>query len=184
MVTDTRTIDKFGPYRHLVHRGTDDLSKFIPNTPGSDRKGAGGLNDGLPTQMNPGIFVDQFSNDLIIFVDTDPIQDGAQAYRESVRIPDIPLNKGFYIHLTIHDRLLEVYLNCRLAATKLLHGTPRAVPNDWFGRTGFSRARAIIQNMSLWDSNLYAIELRNKCPGFVLHKELAPTSGGPTFCKT
>jgi len=183
MIVDSRTVDQFGPYRHLVHRGTDDLSKFAPNTPGSDRKGSGGLNDGLPTQMNPGLFVDQFSNDLIIFVDTDPIQGDGQAYRESVRIPDAPLNKPFYVHITVHDRLLEVYMNCRLAATKLLHGTPRAVPNDWFGRTGFSRAKGIIQNMSLWDSNLYAIELRNMCPGFQLSSMLAPSGGGgPTIC--
>lgn len=176
MISDTRTSDKFGPFRHLLHRGTSDLSKFTPNTPGSDRKGSGGLNDGLPTQMNPGLFVDQFSNDLIIFVDTDPIREGRQAYRESVRISDAPLNKPFYVHITVHDRLLEVYMNCRLAATKLLHGQPRGVNNDWFGRTGFSRARGIIQNLTLWDSNLYAIEIRKMCPGFKLPLNLAPTS--------
>ena len=176
MISDTRTNDKFGPFRHLLQRGTEDLSKFTPNTPGSDRKGSGGLNDGLPTQMNPGLFVDQFSNDLIIFVDTDPVGEGRQAYRESVRISDAPLNKAFYIHITVHDRLLEVYMNCRLAATKLLHGQPRGVPNDWFGRIGFSRARGIIQNLTLWDSNLYAIEIRKMCPGFTLPANLAPTS--------
>jgi len=176
LITDTRTTDKFGPYRHLVHRGTSDLQSFIPNSPGSHPKGAGDLNDGLPSQMNPGIFVDQFSNDLLIFVDTDPVGVGGQAYRESVRISDAPLNKPFYIHLTVHDRLLEVYMNCRLAATKLLHGNPRAVPNDWFGRVGFARARAIVQNMTLWDSNLYAIEIRNMCPGINFAKNLAPTS--------
>ena len=176
LITDTRTSDKFGPYRHLAHRGTDDLKRFIPNSPGSQPKGAGALNDGLPSQMNPGIFIDQFSNDLLIFVDTDPIGLGNETYRESVRIPDSPLNKAFYIHLTVHDRLLEVYINCRLAATKLLHGIPRAVPNEWFGRVGFARSRAIVQNMRLWDSNLYAIEIRNMCPGIKLSKQLAPTS--------
>ena len=176
MISDTRTTDKFGPYRHLVHRGTEDLRKFTPNSPGSSPKGAGDLNDGLPSQMNPGVFVDQFSNDLVIFIDTDPVGGGSQAFRESVRISDAPLNKAFYLHITVHDRLLEVYMNCRLAATKLLHGKPRAVPNDWFGRIGFARARAIIQNISLWDSNLYSIETRKMCPGIDLPKNMAPSS--------
>jgi len=174
MISDTRTTDKFGPYRHLVHRGTDDLKKFT-NDPG--QKGAGDLNDGLPSQMNPGLFVDQFSNDLIIFVDTDPVGGDNQSYRESVRISDAPLNRAFYVHITVHDRLLEVYINCRLAATKLLHGTPRGVPNEWFGRIGFSRARAVIQNLKLWDDKLWAIEVRNMCTGFVLPLNMAPTGG-------
>ena len=178
MISDTRTSDKSGPYRHLLHRGTDDLKKFIPNTPGAHSKGAGDLNDGLPSQMNPGLFVDQFSNDLIIFVDTDPIagEPGSQAYRESVRIADVPLNRAFNVHITVHDRLLEVYMNCRLAATKLLHGTARGVPNEWLGRVGFARARAVIQNLKLWDNNLWAIELRNMCPKITMPENVAPST--------
>jgi hypothetical protein len=178
LITDTRTSDKFGPYRHLLHRGTDDLKGFVPNSPGTHSKGLGGLNDGLPSQMNPGIFIDQFSNDLIIFVDTDPVGDESsiQAYRESVRISDLPLNRPFSIHLTVSDRLLEVYINCRLAATKLLHGTPRGVQNEWFGRIGFARARAIIQNLKLWNDKLWAIEVRKVCTPVSIASNMAPTS--------
>jgi hypothetical protein len=178
MISDTRTNDKFGPYRHLLHRGTDDLKTFVPNSPGSQSKGAGDLNDGLPSQMNPGIFVDQFSNDLIIFVDTDPTdgESRSQAYRESVRISDLPLNKPFVLHVTVSDRLLEVYINCRLAATKLLHGAPRGVHNEWFGRIGFARARAVIQNLKLWNDKLWAIEVRKVCTPVSIASNMAPTS--------
>jgi len=178
IVGDTRSNDKFGPYRHIIHRGSGDLSKFIDTTfPGSAPKGSGGLLDGLPTQMNPGVFIDQFSNDLIIFIDTDPVKLGDQSFRESIRIPDIPLKRGFYLNLTVHDQLLEVYMNCRLVATKLLKGKPRGVDNDWYGRVGFSRASAIIQNLSLWDINLYATEIRNMCPGIsITNKNITPSS--------
>lgn len=177
IVADTRSNDKYGPYRHLFHRGSADLKAFTNvSSPGSAPKGMGDLRDGLPSQMNPGVFLDQFSNDLMIFVDTDPIKFGLQSYRESIRIPDIPLKRGFHLHLTIHDRLIEVYINCRLAATKLLKGNPKGVLNDWYGRVGFSRAAAIVQNLTLWDNNLYAIETRNMCPPIVIAKNIAPTA--------
>jgi hypothetical protein len=177
IVGDTRSNDKYGPYRHMFHRGSADLKAFInTSSPGSAPKGMGDLLDGLPTQMNPGVFLDQFSNDLMIFVDTDPVGLGEQSYRESIRVPDVPLKRGFYLHLTVHDRLVEVYINCRLAATKLLKGNPKGVLNDWYGRVGFSRAAAIVQNLTLWDSSLYAIETRNMCPPIVVAKNIAPTS--------
>lgn len=178
IVGDTRTNDKMGPYRHIIHRGTNELMNFTdPNSAGSAPKGMGDLADGLPRQMNPGIFLDKFTNDLIIFIDTDPIGKGSNSYRESIRIPDIPLKKGFHLHLVVHDRLIEVYINCRLVSTKLLNGNPKGVPNSWYGRIGFSRAAAIIQNLTLWDSSLYAIELRNKCPVIDISKrKIAPTS--------
>jgi hypothetical protein len=178
LISDTRTSDKFGPYRHLLHRGTDDLKSFVPNSPGSHSKGSGGLNDGLPSQMNPGIFIDQFSNDLIVFVDTDPVgeEGNAQSYRESVRISDLPLNRPFTIHVTVSDRLLEVYINCRLTATKLLNGIPRGVQNEWFGRVGFARARAVIQNFKLWNDKLWAIEVRKLCTPPTILSNMAPTS--------
>lgn len=179
IVADTRSNDKFGPYRHIFHRGSADLKAFVDrNSPGSAPKGRGDLLDGLPTQMNPGVFLDQFSNDLMIFVDTDPVGLGQQSFRESIRIPDIPLKRGFHLHLTVHDRLLEVYINCRLAATKLLKGNPKGVLNEWYGRVGFSRAAAMVQNLRLWDSNLYAIETRNMCPPIVVKKNIAPSSCG------
>jgi hypothetical protein len=175
-IYDTRSNDKQGPFRHIVHRGTDDLTKFVVDSPGSVPKGRGHLNDGLPTQMNPGVFVDNFTNDIIVFIDTDPVTKGEAGFRESVRISDVPLKKPFQLHVTTHDQILEVYVNCRLAATKLLHGKPRAVPNDWYGRTGFARATAYIQNLTLWDSELYAFEIQKVCTPIIIPPNVAPTS--------
>jgi hypothetical protein len=170
MVADTRSDDPYGPFRHIVHRGAKDISTFKRNSPGSVPKGRGGLNDGLPSEMNPGIFVDQFTNDLIIFIDTDPIKHGDYGFRESVRITDIPLKKPFSIHLTLHDQILEVYINCRLAGSKILQGIPRAVPNNWYGLAGFSQAAALVQNIKLWDADLYASDIRNMCTDIQMDK--------------
>lgn len=123
-VGDSRSTDKMGPYRHILHRGTGELMSFLPNSPGSIPKGRADLNDGLPLQMNPGLFLDQYTNDLLVYVDTDPAS-GGQAYRESVRINDIPLKKPFYVYVVVHDQILEVYINCRLAVSKFLNGIPR-----------------------------------------------------------
>ena len=176
MVSDTRSDDPQGPFRHLVHRGSKDIVTFKRNSPGSMPKGRGGLNDGLPSEMNPGIFVDQFTNDMILFIDTDPIKYGDYGFRESIRITDIPLKKPFTVHLTLHDQILEVYINCRLAGSKVLQGIPRAVPNNWYGLAGFSPAQAIVQNVKLWDIDLYATEIRNMCSDIQITKDAKPKS--------
>jgi hypothetical protein len=177
-IADTRAGEAQGPYRHILHRGTNELQNFTPNSPGSIPKGRGDLNDGLPLQMNPGVFIDQFTNDLVIFIDTDPVDHGNQAYRESLRVADIPVKTPFRLHITVHDQIAEVYINCKLATTKLLHGSPRAVPNDWYGRIGFARSQSIFQNMNLWDIDLYAIEISKMCPPIIM-----PTKGSPTSMK-
>ena len=187
LISNTRSDDPRGPYRHILHRGTSEIVSYVPGSPGSAPKGQGDLNDGLPKEMNPGIFIDQFTNDLVIFVDSDPIDGSDQAHRESLRITDIPIKRPFYLHFSVHDQIVEVFVNCRLAASLLLRGTPRAVPNDWFGRVGFARSSAIIQNLKLWDIDLFAFEIMKLCPPINMPKDAAPNGGVPTakleFCK-
>jgi hypothetical protein len=164
VIFNSRASSITSPYRHLLHRGSNDLSSTRPEAPGH----AGGLNDGLPSEMSPGVFMDRYTNDLIIFVDTDPVdliyKDVKHSFRESIRVNDIPLNVPFYLHLTLSGKVLEVYVNCRLAGTKLLHGNPRGVENTWFGRTGFAPAQAVVQNLTLWDGLLKTHDVMNQCP--------------------
>jgi hypothetical protein len=167
VISNTRAPDSKSPYKLLVYRGSSDLQDFQPNSPGSMPIGAGGLNDGLPSEMSPGVFIDRFTNDIIVFIDTDPVDDIYKdinnSFRESIRINDLPLNVPFHLHLTLVGKVLEVFVNCRLAGTKLLHGKPRSVPNEWYGRTGFAAAQAIIQNLTLWDGRLHTYHLMNMC---------------------
>jgi len=167
VIFNSRAPSASSPYRHLLHRGSEDLVLFAPNTPGSSPIGAGGLADGLPSEMAPGIFIDRFTNDLIIYVDTDPVDpiysNVNHSFRESIRVNDLPLNIPFYLHLTLNGKVLEVYVNCRLAGTKLLHGMPRGMPNEWYGRSGFATSQAIVQNLTLWDGALNTFDLMKLC---------------------
>lgn len=184
---NTRTESSTNPYRHLFHRGSNDLGS---GSPGSDTVGSGGLSDGLPSEMAPGVFVDRHTNDIIVFVDTDPDPVNGTvvdkfAYRESIRINDLPLNIPFYLHLILNDRVLEVYVNCRLAGTKILHGSPRHLTNQYFGRTGFAPARALIQNLTLWDGTINTFDLMKMCNKKIYIKketwDLAISGKLPTF---
>jgi hypothetical protein len=110
--------------------------------------------------MNPGIFLDPNKNDLIIFVDT---ESGSQSYRESVRIPDIPMDIPFRLSLTLKNQVLNVYLNCRLEITKVLDGVPRSVENRWYGLAGAAAAQAQLQNLYVWRRALQADEAGAAC---------------------
>jgi hypothetical protein len=179
IIFDTRS--NTNVYKHILHRGSADLLNYRGGSPGV--QGIGGIEDGLPSEMSPGIFIDKLTNDLIVFVDTDNTENSSttNAYRESVRINDLPLNKAFYLHLVINNKVLEVYINCRLAGTRLLHGNPRNVANEWYGRTGFI-GQAIIQNLNLWDGPLNTFDLMNLCAKkIVIKKEITDLASSGTL---
>lgn len=156
-----------GPYRHILHRGSNELDtttvgSFVLN--GCSRRGAADSTlppFGLPKRMNPGIFLDPNVNDILVFVD---IAGGVDTYRESVRIPDIPLDIPFRIGVILNHFVLEVYINCRLEVTKLLSGEPKRVENEWYGLAGSAGAQAQIQNLYLWDNPLTPGDLTPLCP--------------------
>ena len=150
-----------GPYRHILHRGSDELYSGDANTPVA----TGAVNlppAGLPERMNPGIFLDPNTNDILIFVDTKSRQ--GETYRESIRLVDNPLNKPFRLSVSIFGNVLEVSLNCRLEITKVLSGTPRPVENVIYGLCGPAAAQASIQNLILWPFAINSKELLALCP--------------------
>lgn len=155
-----------GPYRHILHRGSAELEATTVG--GIVTTGCSRIlrNDnlplyGLPKRMNPGIFLDRNTNDVILFVDT---ESGIDVFRESVRIPDIPLNKPFRLGVIVHNQVLEVYLNCRLEVTRILAGAPKRVENIWYGLSGSAAAQAQIQNLYVWKRAISAEDIRPLCP--------------------
>jgi hypothetical protein len=132
--------------RHIYHKGSNDILNSRPF--------------GLPDQMNPGVFLDPNVNDILVFVDT---VKNNYVLRESVRIIDIPLDTHFYFGVIINKRVLEVYINCKLEATKLLDGDPLNVENAWFGIAGSNPANAKIKNLSLWNYPLDINSLSQIC---------------------
>lgn len=153
-------------YRHMLHRGSNELETSTVAGQVLSRcvaiNTAGLPPEGLPARMNPGIFLDPVKNDILIFVDT---MQGAQPYRESVRIADIPLHTPFRMEIVLNGRVLEVYLNCRLEVTKVLAGIPKVVENQWYGVSGSASAQVQIQNLLLWKRPLGVEDIKAICDG-------------------
>jgi hypothetical protein len=142
---NTRNYTANGPQRHIFHRGSSDISTAT----------------GLPARMNPGLILDNNLNDLLVYVDT---QLGAEIYRESVRIVDVPMDIPLRIQIVVKGQVVEVYLNCKLEITKVLSGIPMNVENAWYGLSGASAAQAQIQNLYVWDRALTSREVATLCP--------------------
>jgi hypothetical protein len=154
-----------GNWRHLFHRGSDELASTT--LAGALRKACGspGANGslppyGLPKRMNPGVFLDPNVNDVIVFLDT---AKGGNVYRESVRIKDIPMDKPFRLGLVVKDHVLEVYLNCRLEVSKILKALPMPVENNWYGLSGAAAAQAQMQNLYIWQRALPSDQMTTLC---------------------
>ncbi len=167
VLQNTRTFKgSGGPWRHILHHGSDELAAStvggaIMKQGCAAANGSGPLPPfGLPKRMNPGIFLDPNVNDIIVFVDTER---GGDSYRESVRIKDIPMNVPFRMQIIINERVLEVYINCRLEVSKVLSGRPRTVEDNWYGLSGSAAAQAMIQNLYVWRRALPADSIGALC---------------------
>lgn len=174
-----------GPYRHILHRGSNELA--MTTVGGRMVKGcATPLGEyaelppfGLPKRMNPGIFLDPVVNDILVFVD---VAAGADTYRESVRITDMPLDIPFRLGVVMNGSIVEVYINCRLEFTKILSGEPKRVENEWYGLAGSASAQAQIQNMYIWSEPLVPGDITTLCPAipsFVIKRPLCESSELP-----
>jgi len=158
VLKETRTNDTAGLHRHIFHRGSEEYASATPPA-------------ALPRRMNPGVFLDPLTNDLLLFVDT---LGGTTGYRESLRIADLPLGTPFRLGIVMNHRTLDIYINCMLEETKLLQGTPRTVENRLYGVAGPSPAPAQVQNVYCWDYALSANEITSLC-GSVPSVTLTPT---------
>jgi len=167
VLKETRTNDTSGLHRHIFHRGSDEYGSSTPPAT-------------LPRRMNPGVFLDPLTNDLLIFVDT---LGGSTGYRESLRVADLPLGTSFRLGLGLNNRTLDVYINCRLEETKMLKGQPRTVENRLYGVAGPSPAPVQLQNVYCWDTPLASNDFTALCgtaPSFALTPTcpVAPPSQG------
>lgn len=167
-----------GPHRHILHRGSKELAS---STGGAIVGCAASLSttdlppSGLPKRLNPGIFLDPNTNDILVFIDT---SDGTNTYRESLRVPDIPLDEPFNMLIVLNGRIVEVYLNCGLEATKVLSGDPSTVENIWYGLSGAASANAQIQNLSIWNTSLTSDDIRSFCVKTPAFRKVRPDCAG------
>lgn len=180
ILLNTRTFKgSGGPWRHIVHRGSDELAistvgGAVLRTGCAAASNRGGALPpfGLPKRMNPGIFLDPNTNDVVVFVDTER---GGDNFRESVRLVDIPMDIPFRIGVIVNGKVLEVYLNCKLEVSKVLKGRPRSVEDTWYGLSGSAAAAAQIQNFYVWTRALPADQIGSICTALPKFEVLRPT---------
>jgi hypothetical protein len=163
LLSNTRNITNIeGPYRHIFHRGSDELAPSNPNDTGAPTSSSQLPPYGLPKRLNPGVFLDPNTNDILVFVDTK--SNTGDVYRESGRIVDVPMDKPIRITVSVHNQVLEVDLNCKLELTKVLAGEPKPVENEVYGICGPAAAVAAIQNLFVWPYAIRNDELKHFCP--------------------
>ena len=164
LLANTRNLTNIeGPYRHIFHRGSSELySEGSASGNTSINKYEKAPAYGLPKRLNPGIFLDPNTNDIIVFIDTKSPK--GDVYRESGRISDIPVDKPLRFTVSLHNKVLEIDLNCKLELTKVLAGDPRKVENVVYGLCGQSAAAASMQNLYVWPYAITNYTLLNFCP--------------------
>ncbi len=174
--TRVKNEDSPANYRHILHRGSGEGADFLQRSQLSIRAAAGPsasanagpteaetlirMPQGLPIRMNPGIMADPYTNDMLIFIDTDLDN---QSYRESIRIPDIPMDTPFRLAVVVMPTMVEVYINCALEVSKILEGRPRAIDKAWYGLIGPQPLNAAVQNLRLFNGVMGHQWLRPYC---------------------
>lgn len=105
---------KEGQYRHIFHKGNDDISN------GGDRKGMNFPENG------PGVYLGPKENTLVIIMNTfDKIS-------EEIVIEDIPVKKWVNLIIQCDGQNLDIYINGTMARRHLLDGVPKQNYGDVF----------------------------------------------------
>jgi hypothetical protein len=158
------------PYRHLLHRGSNDLGNA--GTPagcgGGGSGGSSAITSGLPQYMNPGFIGDPSTNDIIVFIDT-------SAGRESARISNLSLATPYRIGLVVYEGFFEIYEGCKLLLSQVFKGTPIAInPSGIYALAGSFALSAKLQNLRIWSTTLPVQQIVTECSGSIRSFGSAP----------
>lgn len=96
-----------GQYRHIFHKGNDNISTD-PETKG--------LN--FPNNA-PGLYIAPDTNKLVVIMNT------YNVINEEIDIPDIPLNKWVNVIIRCRNTTLDVYINGTITKSTQLMGVPK-----------------------------------------------------------
>lgn len=98
---------KEGQYRHIFHKGNDDINHTVQPV---------GMN--FPNNA-PGLYLGPNDNTLVIVMNT------FDKIAEEIVIPDIPVKKWVHIAIQCDGRNLDVYINGVLSRRHKLSGVPK-----------------------------------------------------------
>jgi len=103
-----------GQYRHIFHKGNDNINY-----------------KNQPTGMNqpnnaPGLYIAPNTNALVVVMNT------FNDIEEKVTIDDIPMNKWVCVQLRVENHQLDTYINGKLAKRLIMKGVPKQNYGDVF----------------------------------------------------
>ena len=108
-------------------------------------KGSTNKTNGFYNSSNPGIYLDSTKNDLVVDIE---LQSNTQSNTNvpsssddisyaTCRLSNIPLQRWFCVHLSLHNNIMDVYLDGKLFKSCIFDGFPK--PNNhpmYFGFDG------------------------------------------------
>jgi hypothetical protein len=92
-----------GVYKHIFHKGSDNVSNTGLNFPNN----------------SPGLYIAPNTNDFIIVMNT------YDNINEEITIPNIPLNKWINVIIQCQNKTIDVYINGTIAQSQTLSGVPK-----------------------------------------------------------
>jgi hypothetical protein len=99
-----------GQYKHIFHKGNDDMNKSGLNYPNNA----------------PGLYIAPKTNALVVKMNT------YNVINEDIVIPDIPLNKWVNVIIRCQNTTLDVYINGTIIRSIELNGVPKQNYGDIF----------------------------------------------------
>jgi hypothetical protein len=111
-----------GQYRHIFHKGNDNINYT-----------------NVPTGMNqpnnaPGLYIAPNTNALVVVMNT------FNDIEEKVTIDDIPINKWVCVQIRVENHQLDTYINGKLSKRLIMKGVPKQNYGDVYAgmNGGFS----------------------------------------------
>jgi hypothetical protein len=96
-----------GQYRHVFHKGNDDIN-YTDSPIGMNQ----------PNNA-PGLYIAPNTNALVVVMNT------FNDIEEKVTIEDIPLNKWVCVQIRVENHQLDTYINGKLAKRLIMKGVPK-----------------------------------------------------------
>jgi hypothetical protein len=92
-----------GLYKHVFHKGNDNISKTGMNFPNNA----------------PGLYIAPNTNSFVVIMNT------YDNINEEITIPNIPLNKWINVIIRCQNKTLDVYINGTITRSVELNGVPK-----------------------------------------------------------
>lgn len=127
-----------GKYRHIFHKGNDDIATTGLNFPNNA----------------PGLYIAPNTNEFVIIMNT------YDNVNEEITIPDIPVNKWISVIMRCQNKTIDVYINGVIAKSMVLSGVPKQNYGDVFIglNGGFS---GYVSNLWYYNYALGALQIQD-----------------------